>query len=75
MATHHPHDPSGRDQPLSKPNRRSFLLASVSSAAAPVFARARDADVTDASVVAAPDISCRSTFARHCSTFCASVSN
>ena len=55
MAAHHPHDPSGRDRPLSKPNRRSFLLATVSSAAAPVLARARDADVTDAPLVASPE--------------------
>jgi xanthine dehydrogenase YagT iron-sulfur-binding subunit len=55
MAAHHPHDPSGRDRPRSKPNRRSFLLATVSSAAAPVLARARDADVTAAPLVATPE--------------------
>jgi xanthine dehydrogenase YagT iron-sulfur-binding subunit len=51
MTAHHPHDPCGRDRPLSKPDRRSFLLATVSSAAAPVLARARDADGTDPPLV------------------------
>jgi hypothetical protein len=45
MAAHRLHDPSGRDRPLSNPNRRSFLLATVSTAATPVLARARNADV------------------------------
>jgi xanthine dehydrogenase YagT iron-sulfur-binding subunit len=62
MAAHHPHDPSGHDRPLSKPNRRSFLLATVSSAAAPVLGRARDADVTDAPLVASPDKPSTATF-------------
>ena len=61
MAAHHPHDPSGRDRPLSKPNRRSFLLATVSTAATPVLARARDADFTT-TPVASPDKPTSATF-------------
>jgi xanthine dehydrogenase YagT iron-sulfur-binding subunit len=62
MAAHHPHDPSGRDRPLSNPNRRSFLLATVSTAATPVLARARNADVTAAPLVASPDTPTSATF-------------
>jgi xanthine dehydrogenase YagT iron-sulfur-binding subunit len=62
MAAHRLHDPSGRDRPLSNPNRRSFLLATVSTAATPVLARARNADVTAAPLVASPDTPTSATF-------------
>lgn len=62
MAAHRLHDPSGRDRPLSNPNRRSFLLATVSTVATPVLARARNADVTAAPLVASPDTPTSATF-------------
>ena len=62
MAAHRLHDPSGRDRPLSKPDRRSFLLATVSTVATPVLARARHADVTAPPLVTSPDEPTSATF-------------
>jgi xanthine dehydrogenase YagT iron-sulfur-binding subunit len=46
MSAHPPRDPD-RDQKLSRPDRRSFLLATISTAASPVLARARDTATVD----------------------------
>jgi xanthine dehydrogenase YagT iron-sulfur-binding subunit len=48
MSAHPPRDPD-RDQKLSRPNRRSFLLATISTAASPVLARAHDTATVDPS--------------------------
>jgi xanthine dehydrogenase YagT iron-sulfur-binding subunit len=46
MPAHPPRDPD-RDQKLSRPDRRSFLLATISTAASPVLARAQDTATVD----------------------------
>jgi xanthine dehydrogenase YagT iron-sulfur-binding subunit len=55
MSAHIPPDFSRRGQQLPNPNRRSFLLATVSSAAAPVLARAGDAEPVALTPTAGPD--------------------
>lgn len=54
MSAHLPGDPSDHHRKLSFPDRRSFLLATISSAASPVLARARDTG-TAAPPAAIPD--------------------
>jgi xanthine dehydrogenase YagT iron-sulfur-binding subunit len=47
MADQSSHDPSRLDEKISRPDRRAFLLATISTAASPMLARAGDAETVE----------------------------